>query len=470
MTNDSLQLRRTAEQELGGIANLHEYQWEGVAFLYNSTSALLADEMGLGKTVQVAVALSLLFQRHPNINRALVVAPASLVQNWAREFRTWTPSIGVGCVSGDRKDREAFYLLPLPVLVASYEHIRTDGLDRIGSGTFDVVVLDEAQRIKNRRSLTSLACRLLPRHRSWALSATPLENSEEDIRSILAFLDPGGMNGPSANLSQQLGRLMLRRRKADVRGELPPVILQDLPLDLSATQRRAYDEVWTRRVPTIRERMIGQDVGTALLGLMTRLKLLCNFDRASGDSSKHDALICLIESAGDSARMLIFSQFVETLRWLSERLEISHELITGSMAVEKRHEAIQRFRSGDCPRALLVSLRAGGVGLNLGEATHVVLFDRWWNPATEIQAIYRAHRFDRADPLHVVRFLVTDSIEEHIQEVLDRKGELFEQVVEAAEAGDRRLTRQDLLRILDVLPEDLGLDFGPRKESNGEDS
>ena len=263
---------------------------------------------------------------------------------------------------------------------------------------------------------------------------------------------------------------MLRRRKADVRCDLPPVIIQELPLQLNAQQRGAYDELWMRRVPVIRETMAGQEIGTALLGLMTRLKVVCNFDSASETSSKYDALACLIESAGASARILVFSQFVETLEWLSRKLSIPHELVTGSMSIASRQNSIRRFRTEKSPRVLLVSLFAGGVGLNLGEASHVVLFDRWWNPATEIQAMYRAHRFTRPDPLHVVRFRVMDSIEEHIQSILDRKAELFDRVVDSVGPVESRLTREELLRILDVLPEDLGLDSGSQEPRDGEDT
>ena len=156
-----LQLR--GETELGLPARLHPYQWEGVAFLYGSDAALLADEMGLGKTAQAAVALSLLLNDTGGVQRVLVVAPASLVTNWMAELEKWAPSATVRRVRGGAQQREAFYQLPIPVLVASYEQIRHDGLDRIAADTFDLVIADEAQRIKSRDSATALACRLLPR-------------------------------------------------------------------------------------------------------------------------------------------------------------------------------------------------------------------------------------------------------------------------------------------------------------------
>lgn len=448
-------LRQLAESHLRVPARLHDYQWHGVAFLFSSRGALLADEMGLGKTVQTAVALALLLQRSEGVSRALIVAPASLTLNWMNELALWAPTITVRLVSGDARAREAYYLLPIPVLVASYEQVRFDALDRIPAGTFDLVVLDEAQRIKNRESATAFACRLLPRSRAWALSATPLENDEGDIASILGFLEPSiGARLSRARMRAELESRMLRRRKAEVRTDLPPVIVQDLGIPLSDAQRTAYDELWFDRDTVIQGR--GQeDIGAALLALITRLKILCNFDILTGASSKLDALRAFVEGAGGGARVLVFSQFVQTLEWLSPRIGLAHDLLTGSMPVEARYEAMAAFREKDAPRALLVSLRAGGVGLNLGDATHVVMFDRWWNPAVERQAIYRAHRFERGTPLHVARFLVEDTIEERIVEILGWKEHLFDEVVEAVDTGGQHFTLEELMRILELSPGEL---------------
>ena len=232
-------LRAVAERELGVPARLHDYQWEGVTFLHGARAALLGDEMGLGKTVQTAVALSLVVGRPGGVSRALIVAPASLTVNWVLELARWAPSMTVRRVTGSAAAREAAYLLPIPVLVASYEQIRSDGLDRVPRDAFGLVILDEAQRIKNRGSATALACRLLPRKRAWALSATPLENSPDDVRSILAFLEGGALKESSlTEIKEKLGSIMLRRRKADVRADLPEVLVQDLMLDLCDTQRQ----------------------------------------------------------------------------------------------------------------------------------------------------------------------------------------------------------------------------------------
>ena len=405
--------------------------------------------MGLGKTVQAVIAMALLLDERNEVDRVLVVAPASLTLNWMAELSFWAPEVPARRLAGGADDRAAFYMLPIPVLVGSYEQLRVDGLDRIPRDAFDLVVLDEAQRIKERDSVTSLACRLLPRSRSWALSATPLENRLEDITTILGFLDPAfGTDRHRRDVARRLEVSMLRRRKRDVRRELPPVILQDIQLDLGAEQRRRYDALWNTRGSYVSRRE--QDVATAMLGLITRLKVICNRDEESGTSTKLEALETVVESAGESARIIVFSQFVKTLEWISERLAIPHELLVGSMDMRAREAAMDRFRSGTTPRLLLVSLRAGGLGLNLGEGTHVVLFDRWWNPAVEDQAVYRAHRFNREEPLHVVRFVVRDSIEERIASILAEKVELFDDVVERPQERGAGFGRADLERILGV--------------------
>ena len=451
---DTTELRRTAEKTLRVPQMLHDYQWEGVAFLYRSRAALLADEMGLGKTVQTAVALALLLHSQKGISRAIVVAPASLTTNWMKELATWAPSITARRVEGDAHAREAYYLLPIPVLVASYEQVRFDGFDRVPLDTFDLVILDEAQRIKNSNSATAFACHLLPRTRAWALSATPLENEEADVSSILSFLDPLiSKQIPKKDMIAKLQSMMLRRLKSEVRVELPPVLVQDLKLELSEPQRKKYDELWLNRVTAITQASNDGTI-TSLLALITRLKILCNFDADSEASSKLDALNTVFEGAGPGARILVFSQFVETLHWLSNRINLPHELLTGSMSLTARHATIARFKSAQSACALLISLRAGGVGLNLGEATHVVLFDRWWNPAVEIQAIYRAHRFEREMPLHVVRFLMAETIEERIAAILSRKEDLFDEIVESVDTHDHRFTREELMQILELTPGD----------------
>ena len=460
---DKNQLRRLAESQLGLPSPLHEFQWEGVSFLCKTKGGLLADEMGLGKTVQASVAIALLLETSQDVNRVLVVAPVSLTYNWISELTEWAPSVVARRVEGKKIDRIALYNLPIQVLVSSYEYVRLDAMDAIPRDCFDLVVLDEAQRIKERTSATSLTCRILPRSRSWALTATPLENKLEDIATILDFLDPKfGRDRFRGDIDRTLANSMLRRRKKDVRQELPPVIVQDVRVGLEYEQQAQYDTLWATRNSYFR---FGDDANiTKMLGLITRLKTICNYDKYSGTSSKFNALETVLDSVGNSARVIVFSQFVQTLKWLSSRLSISHDLLVGSMDLATRHLAIERFKTQNSPRVLLVSIRAGGVGLNLEEATHVVMFDRWWNPAVENQAIFRAHRFDRTTPLHVIRFIVLQSIEEHIASILDKKAELFEDIVESSRGVQHGFDRSELIKILGISYQGRGPDTYKNKE------
>lgn len=439
------------EYSLNLPSTLRPYQWQGVWFLLGRSRALLADQMGLGKTVQVAVALSLLFRRTEN-TRALIVTPASLRLNWEQELERWAPDLSVRRLFGDAEDRRYAYLLPYNALIASYDQLRTDAFAIPADTRFEAVVLDEAQRIKNADSDTALACRILNRSRSWALTGTPLENRVDDLLSIYQFVQPGLLNGGMARqeLLNRIQPTFLRRRKAEVLSELPPIIVQDIPLELGPRQRDAYDRVWSSRHDVADS--AGGRLEMQLFALITKLKQLCNYDPESGESIKLDALQVIADdlSAVDD-KLIVFSQYVETLNWISARLpgHLSPEVFHGGLSDDERERMLQRFRLSLGPRVLLMSLRAAGIGLNIQEASAVLLFDRWWNPALEAQAINRAHRFGRSAVLQVFRFLVADSIEARIAEVLATKTQLFEDYVEAAEVAEvPSLSRGDLLRIL----------------------
>jgi len=445
---------------------LRPYQREGVSFLFRARSALLADEMGLGKTVQAIFALRLLL-RQPNVNRALVVVPASLAINWERELERWAPEVAVRRLVGTQSEREAYYYLPVPVLIATYEQISVDALDRVPDKCFDLVILDEAQRIKNYTSRTALACRLLPRHIAWALTGTPIENSRADIESIFAFLSPGLVRATDgrSKVLEAIAPYFLRRRKAEVVAELPPIIVQDMSLELDERQRRAYDAAWVSGFDDLR-RAPHPVPATALLALITRLKQICNFDADCGESCKFEALNLLLESARETGtKVLVFSQYVETLKWLASKIDSGATLYTGAQSQTERDEVLTEFANENGSRVLLTSLRAGGVGLNIPQADLVVLYDRWWNPAVEAQAVNRAHRLGRQTPLHVVRFLVRDTIEERIDSILHAKAALFNDYVEAVETEEiRLLSRNDLIHALNLSHFDTDVSQQPLKE------
>jgi SNF2 family DNA or RNA helicase len=446
-TDKALRNFENVLSELSLPFRLRKYQMNGVLFLATSESAILADDMGLGKTVQTIIAARMVVMNDVTA-RILIVVPKALRQNWYDEMRRWAPELSVRIVRGNQRNRIASYLLPIPVIIATYEQIRLD-VDVIDyNEKFEIVILDEAQRIKTSSSRTNLACTSLPRNRSWALSGTPLENHPDDLNSIFSFVRTGLLSAgmPRDEILSSMQPYFLRRTKGQALPELPKIIDQEIRLELSGSQRDLYNDIWFDR-----RKIIDGPVSTdssAMLALITRLKQQCNYDPETNESSKLDALQLLLANQKETKdKVLIFSQYVETLNWLSTRLINSpNDIYHGGLNEKKRNEILKRFRDSEGPRVLLMSIKAGGVGLNLPEATMVILFDRWWNPATENQAIQRAHRFGRVGILHVIRFLVINSIEERIDEILRGKKELFDAYVEGAEnaifgkdAGDKLL-------------------------------
>jgi SNF2 family DNA or RNA helicase len=449
--NMNFEFQRVRFSERPQLEKLREYQWTGVKFLLERQAALLADEMGLGKTVQTAVAIEALVKIRSG-RRILVVCPSSLCLNWERELGYWAPDIQVRRVRGNTADRKAHFWLPFKVWVASYEQVRAD-IDLLSrEPKYDLVVLDESQRIKNPDTALALACRQIPRASAWALSGTPIENRPEDLLSIFAFLKPGLLHSAMtiSETHQSIAPHFLRRNKKEVLKELPPIIIQDLVLDLEENQRDAYDNEWANGRERIRNSK-GAFSAADLLAQITRLKLLCNFEPSSGESCKLNALVIITESLVEACgKLLVFSQYVDTLNRIKHSLA-GHQvdIFHGGLSADKRAKLVSSFQELPGPRILLVSLKAGGVGLNLGAASAVVLFDRWWNPAIEDQAIQRAHRFGRESPLQVIRFIVSDTIEERIEKILEDKKTIFDRYIEDAETAEvAPFTQHDLIRIL----------------------
>lgn len=433
-------------------ASMHElrvYQREGIHFLLERRQALLADEMGLGKTVQVASALRGLREaRH--LSRALIVAPSSLLPNWKRELEIWGPDVLVRTTSNlDSVDRKATYRLPIPIVVTSYETLRADFLVNPPQTLFDCVVFDEAQRLKNYESETSIAARRVSTTRRWLLSATPLENGVEDVVSLLRCVGFQGLpsNARFEQVVEALQGRFLRRRKRDVLPELPAIIDQTVRIGLSPAQSQEYAEAEAHLE-------LGGNSVTDLLAAVTKLKQICN--RAStGESTKLNLLLTLLDDSGrESQRFIIVSQYVQTLDFLEPRLATLATVhrLSGRDDSDARESAIQAFSDGPGPTVLLLSLKAGGVGLNIPAATHVVLFDRWWNPASEDQAVHRAHRFGRTTPLQAIRILTDDTVETRIDDILRQKARIFAEVIDGgtdgASFGGPRLTREELLTVL----------------------
>ena len=434
------------------------FQLEGMAYLVPRHAAVLADEMGLGKSMQAISSIRLLV-RSGEARRVLVVCPKGLVSNWAKELADWAPELVVAVIEGDPSRRRwQWSLTDVPVKLANYEVLVRDRdlVAELGL-SFDLVVLDEAQRIKNKASRTNRAVASLVRRRSWALTGTPVENSADDLVGIFEFVSPGEISermAPKA-MGAAVSDHILRRTKDQVLTEMPPRLNRDAAIELGPEQRETYRRAEEEGV--LRLAGMGREATIQhVFELVLRLKQICNFDTATGESAKRERLVAELEEVQASGRKaLVFSQWVETLGRLRATLGRFGPLeYHGGMSTAARDEAIRRFRQDEGHSVLLLSYGAGAVGLNLQFAQYVFLFDRWWNPAVEDQAINRAHRIGAAGAVTVTRFLSLGTIEERIDAVLRQKRDLSDTILSQADGPARSgLTTAELLALFGLAPE-----------------
>jgi SNF2 family DNA or RNA helicase len=431
------------------------FQFEGVAFLYPRYAAILADEMGLGKTMQAITTIRMLL-RSGELSRVLIVCPKPLVTNWVREFGAWAAEVPVAVIEGNQVRRSWQWQQPVPpVQVANYELLVRDREILESAEThFDLVVLDEAQRIKNRLSTTSEVARGISRSRSWALTGTPIENSLDDLVGIFEFLSPGHLHTEMSaqQMATRVSDYILRRTKEMVLTDLPPRLYRDAELSLSDDQLASYQVAEEDGV--VRLEGMGKEITIHhVFQLILRLKQICNFDPVSGASSKLDRLEAdLEEVAASGKKAIIFSQWVKTLERLREKLARFMPLeYHGKVPSRKRDGVIEQFRQDPRHQVMLMSYGAGSVGLNLQFCEYVFLFDRWWNPAVEDQAINRAHRIGVAGPVTVTRMLCLGTIEERIQQVLIEKRRLFDAILDrTSDPEPSRLSQQDIFGLFDL--------------------
>jgi SNF2 family DNA or RNA helicase len=425
------------EQDLHFPFHPFPYQMQGVAFLFPRVSAMLADEMGLGKTMQAITGIRLLIHSG-NVTNVLLVCPKPLVSNWQREFALWAPELPIAIIEGDAAKRQwQWENADCPVKIANYESLcRDKDLVCDGKHQFDLVVLDESQRIKNKSSTTAQVVRSLTRARSWALTGTPVENSPDDLLGIFEFVAPGQLHKemkPKA-MGKAAGDYILRRTKDLVLTEMPPKLYRDANLELSPEQAETYRRAEDEGVLQLSD--MGESATIQhVFELVLRLKQICNADPATGASSKIDRLEADMEEiAASGHKAILFSQWVNTLDVLKERLGRFGILeYHGRIPHRQREGVIQQFKEDPSKHLILMSYGAGSVGLNLQFCRYVFLFDRWWNPAVEDQAINRAHRIGAAGTVTVTRFISVNTIEERINQVLEEKRELFDTILGGAE-------------------------------------
>lgn len=431
------------KKELDLPFDLRDYQKTGVEFLSSSESALLGDDMGLGKTIQAIVSLKKAF-KEKGIKKTLIVVPNSLASNWLKEFNIWYKDCNVIRVKGDKEERSYIISNNPGVTIVTYEQIRIFLSDSPNITKYDYLIFDEAQRLKNQNSNLYQACRKLKANTKWMLTGTPLENTPYDIVSLFSILKFGLIQSGFTTLEirDAIYPFLLRRLKKDVLDDLPDLLEENIYIDLTDTQIGVYNK-------TIKQKFeLDKKDSSGMLALITELKKICNFDPISGQSGKLEVLNQILsEKILNNEKVIIFSQYVKTLEFIKENIKYESLIYEGSLNSEKKDEIINNFKNKSDTNVLLMSIKSGGVGLNLQEASTVIIFDRWWNPATENQAIARAHRLGNKNKVHAIKFIAAGTIEERIIELLEIKQDYFDDVVEGAAEKNNKIKLLDLLEL-----------------------
>jgi superfamily II DNA or RNA helicase len=459
-------------------ATLRPYQQQGLDFLAHASSlglgAVLADDMGLGKTVQALAWLLHLRASAPHDGPALVVCPASVVHNWLREAERFAPELRVlALTSGSGRHALRRAIPEHDLVITTYALLRRD-VDHWREIELRAAILDEAQNIKNPDAVVAGAARALRARHRLALTGTPLENRALDLWSIVSFVNPGYLGNRAefgarfdrpdapphtrALLAAKLRPILLRRLKREVATDLPDRIEERRDCELTKGQRQLY-LAELRRSRALIDELGGTADGVrrnkiTILAALTRLRQICchpalGGGKASLGSGKFDALFELLEPLmAEGHKVLLFSQFVRCLQLLRTDLAtrgVTCHLLTG--ATVKREAVVRAFTDDERPSVFLISLKAGGTGLNLTSASYVVLFDPWWNPAVEAQAIDRTHRIGQDRTVVAYRLLALGTIEEKIFELQQRKAALARDVL-GEDGFARALTRDDLAYLL----------------------
>ena len=466
-------------------ATLRPYQERGLAWLKEMASlglgGVLADDMGLGKTIQI-LALHLLRR---GSGPTLIVCPASLLGNWQREAARFCPDVPVRRYHG--ADRSLAGLADDELVVATYGIVRRDA-EVLAEQPWDLLVADEAQAVKNPMSRTARQIRTIPAAARFALTGTPVENRLSDLWALLDFTTPGLLGKldafqqhvatpiererdeeATARLAALVRPFLLRRRKTDpeIAPDLPPKTETDRFVGLTTEQATLYKAVVTELLDDVAEAE-GINRRGLVLKLLTALKQICNhpaqyLDQDSpitGRSGKLEAVTDLVEtiaSEGDS--VLVFTQYVRMGHLLTRHLtalDLDVQFLHGGTPVPGREAMVDRFQAGG-PMVFVISLQAGGTGLNLTRATHVIHYDRWWNPAVEDQASDRAWRIGQDRPVQVHRMICEGTLEERIATLLEAKRGLAESVVGGGESWVSELSDDELADLVELGG---GLDLG----------
>ena len=464
-------------------ATMRQYQKNGYRWLRTLESwnfgGILADDMGLGKTLQM-IAVLLAAKLEGKTGTSLIVTPASLVFNWGEEFKKFAPELKVTLAAGTQAERQKRLeeSVHSDVLITSYDLLKRDAALYEGR-EFLYQVLDEAQYIKNHTTAAAKAVKVIKSRFRFALTGTPIENRLSELWSIFDYLMPGFLYGYDTfrrefeipvvknndqeameRLQRMVGPFILRRLKQDVLRDLPEKTEEVRYVQMTGKQRKLYDgqAIHLRSLLDHQSEEEFNNSRFQVLTELTRLRQICCdpalcFEDYGDETAKTDACMELVQSAVDGGhRLLDFSQFTCMLDILSSRLDgehVEHFMITGSTPKEKRLQLVNAFNGGAVP-VFLISLKAGGVGLNLTGADMVVHYDPWWNLAAQNQATDRAHRIGQQKNVTVYKLITKDSIEEKVLELQETKRELADRIIGQGTEQAAPMTREDMLRLLEI--------------------
>jgi superfamily II DNA or RNA helicase len=443
-------------------ATLRPYQQQGINWLVflrqAGLGALLADDMGLGKTLQALCALQ---------GRTLVVAPTSVLHNWAEEMRRFRPALRAGVYHGGQRQLDA----TAEVTLTTYAILRLDA-EVLAQEAWDTVILDEAQTIKNPDSQVARAAYRLQARFRVALSGTPVENRLDELWSQLHFLNPGllggrqhfqeryarpiaaGQAGAAARLRERIRPFVLRRRKQEVAAELPPRTDMVRHCVLSVEERQVYDAIQAAtRTEVVARLQAGGSVLEALEALLRLRQACCHVGLVPGQQAETSAKVLLLLEAleqvlAEGHKALVFSQWTALLDLVEPHVRAAGiDFVRLDGTTRDRAEVVRRFQAETGPPVFLISLRAGGLGLNLTAADHVFLLDPWWNPAVEDQAADRVHRLGQDRPVLVYHLVAENTVEERILALQAHKRALSDAALTGTERA-AALTREDVLALL----------------------
>ena len=409
---------------------LYGYQRQGVSWLLSHPKGILADDMGLGKTAQTICALRRLV-RYGKSRWSLVVVPTSLTSNWMAEIHHWAPELVCQVVTPNKDERKKVWQRASRtshISITTYEHVRVAS-DHLSELSPDVLIADEAHRLRIDDSKVSQKFRALDSKYTWLLSGTPVENNRQDLAILMSILEPNRFGTPDSQMHDDAFRsrvrpYILRRTKEDVLPDLPPVVEKHEILDLLPRQREAYNH---ELAGATNQREFDR------LALFTRLRSICDCDPATGESSKINRIVEIVGDLIESnEKVVIFSYLLRPLEVLGTELArrgIKFESVTGQKSETQRSESLFRFKAEEDVSVLLASMRVTSEGLTLTEASNVIFVNRWWNPSANQQARDRVVRIGQKKTVQVITLTCKNTVESRISEILENKSITFDSLV-----------------------------------------